>query len=345
MAKMIWVEVCLVSARGLRRSSSLWKLQWFAVGWIDSANKYCTKIDASGNANPVWKTKFSSLLELDDSTLQDMALQVEIYSRDPIFLRERLEGTATVALVEFLSNYNSSSKNQSSGTAQVGSYQLRKRNSNKPQGFVDISIRISEEREEHSTSYLGNEEGHGLSEHRIDDGGGGSVQGPGAASFQHPVNQSQINSPHPMPNYSNTPTFYQPDVGPSSSYQPPLRQPSSNMSLGGPNHVPVARPGYQPPRTSTPPPPPPPSNVGYIPTLLPRTEHGTATCMNMPTSSSAGAGAAAEHGPRPPGFAMGVGTGALAAGALIFGDDFMSGFDLPRGLPDPTLSIYTGSLF
>ncbi|KAI3712623.1 hypothetical protein L1987_71183 [Smallanthus sonchifolius] len=39
-------------------------------------------------------------------------------------------------------------------------------------------------------------------------------------------------------------------------------------------------------------------------------------------------------GPRPgpgarPGFAMGLGAGALAAGATIFGDDFISGFDLP----------------
>ena len=96
-----WVEVCLISARGLRRSSSLWKLQWFAVGWIDPNNKYCTKIDASGNANPVWKTKFAVLV--DDSQSQSQpTLHVEVYSREPIFLRERLHGTATVVLKEFL---------------------------------------------------------------------------------------------------------------------------------------------------------------------------------------------------------------------------------------------------
>lgn len=144
----IWVEVCLISARGLRRTSSLWKLQWFAVGWIDPKNKYCTKIDASGNANPTWKTKFAALL--DDSDFQDMALHVEVYSREPIFLRERLEGTATVVLKEFLAKYSNSNEASRPGTEEVGSYQLRKRNSSKPQGFVDVSIHISEEREQPS---------------------------------------------------------------------------------------------------------------------------------------------------------------------------------------------------
>ncbi|KAJ4850021.1 hypothetical protein Tsubulata_014056, partial [Turnera subulata] len=142
---VIWVEVCLISARGLRRTSALWKLQWFAVGWIDPNNKYCTKIDASGNANPTWKTKFATLV--DDSNFQDMALHVEVYSREPIFLRERLEGTASIVLKEFLAKYSKNSEASSSGAEEVGSYQLRKRNSNKPQGFVDVSIHISEDRE------------------------------------------------------------------------------------------------------------------------------------------------------------------------------------------------------
>lgn len=148
----IWVEVCLISARGLRRSSSLWKLQWFAVGWIDPNNKYCTKIDASGKKNPVWRTKFAAVV--DDSNFQDAALHVEVYSREPIFLRERLLGTATIALKEFLAKYSKNSEGSRSGIEEVGSYQLRKKNSNKPQGFIDVSVCISEEREEPS-SYPG----------------------------------------------------------------------------------------------------------------------------------------------------------------------------------------------
>ena len=55
--------------------------------------------------------------------------------------------------------------------------------------------------------------------------------------------------------------------------------------------------------------------------------------------SSAGA---PGRGPRP-GFAVGVGE--LAAGAVIFGDDFMSGFDVPAGLQDVSLTISTDPPF
>lgn len=149
----IWLEICLISARGLRRTSSLWKLQWFSVGWIDPNNKYCTKVDASGNANPVWKTKFSTLIDTSDPKFKDLALHVEVYSREPIFLRERLQGTATVFLKEFLDKYVKNSE-VSKPIEDVGSFQLRKGNSSKPKGFVDISIRVSEEKEE-PTSYPG----------------------------------------------------------------------------------------------------------------------------------------------------------------------------------------------
>lgn len=146
----IWVEVCLISARGLRRSSSLWKLQWFAVGWIDPNNQYCTKIDSSGNGNPVWKTKFSILVDSSETNFEDTALHVEVYSRDPIFLREKLLGTATIMLKEFQDKFLKNSE-VPKPVEEVGSFQLRKKNSNKPQGFVDLSIRISEEREEPSS--------------------------------------------------------------------------------------------------------------------------------------------------------------------------------------------------
>ncbi|KAG4203504.1 hypothetical protein ERO13_A05G404900v2 [Gossypium hirsutum] len=181
----IWIEVCIISARGLRRSSSFWKLQWFTVGWIDPDNKYCTKIDASGSSNPVWKTKFAALV--DESNIQDMVLHVEVYSREPIFLREKLQGTASVALKEFLAKYNN---NSTSSSEEVGSYQLRKRNSNKPQGFVDISIRISEERE-NPASLPGNDGGLVLMDHRTDIPL--STEGGYPAEATGPHNQSQVN--------------------------------------------------------------------------------------------------------------------------------------------------------
>lgn len=318
----IWVEICFISARGLRRTSALWKLQWFAVGWIDPNNKYCTKIDASGNANPVWKTKFSKLVDSSEPNFNEMALHVEVYSREPIFLRERLQGTATVVLKEFLDKFVETSE-VSKPVDEVGSFQLRKRNSNKPQGFVDISIRISEEKEAPS-SYPGNEEGFKIYDHKNDTNlanpyGTAQAYPPKLplARFQQAEKPSQENFPysHPTP----FPTQY------------------SNSSVGGPSYPSAAGPSYQPPRT--PPPPPPPSNVGYISTFLPRMNNGPPSYINMPSSGAA----PGRNGV--PGFGMGLGAGALAAGAVIFGDDFLSGYDFPGGLPDVSLNLSTDPPF
>ncbi|XP_059625313.1 uncharacterized protein LOC132268489 [Cornus florida] len=314
----LWVEICLISAHELGHNSSLWKRHWFAVGWIDPKNKYCTKVDASKKANPVWKTNFSTLVDDLEPKFRDLALQVEVYRREPIFLRERLQGTATIVLKEFLDKYIQNSE-VSKPVEEVGSFQLWKRKSSKPQGFVDISIRISEEREEPS-SYPGKEEGFKLQDNRTsinlaNDYGSSQAyppQGPQLplAPLPQPENQPQTNSSyaHPVPftaNYSS--------------------------SVGGPSYPSAGGPSYQPPRT--PPPPPPPSNVGYLPTFLLRTDHLQPSYINMPSS-----GAAPGRG-NGPGFGMGVDAGALAAGAVIFGDDFMSGFDFPGGLQDSSLTI------
>ncbi|XVF41262.1 hypothetical protein PTKIN_Ptkin01aG0266600 [Pterospermum kingtungense] len=324
----IWVEVCLISARGLRRSSSFWKLQWYAVGWIDPDDKYCTKIDASGNSNPVWKTKFSALVE--DSNSQDMMLHVEVYRREPIFLREKLHGTTTVVLKEFLAKFRNNSASSRTATEEVGSYQLRKRNSNKPRGFVDISIRVSEDREDPGL-FAGNEGGLVLMDPRTNiafsaaEGGSGHNYPAGPTQLPlgplpQPDNQSQVNIPyrHPVPHPTN---YY-------------------NQSQGVPSYPSASGPSYHPPRTPTPLPPPAPSNAGYIPTFFQRTDQ-TETYFNMPSSA-----AAPGRGPRP-GLAMGVGAGvgALAAGAVIYGDDFMSGFDVPAGLQDASLTISGDPLF
>ncbi|CAI9091928.1 OLC1v1027049C1 [Oldenlandia corymbosa var. corymbosa] len=310
----IWVEVCLISARGLRRKSSLWKLQWYAVGWIDANNKYCTRIDASGNANPVWKTKFSALIDPSEPDFQDMALHVEVYSREPVFLREKITGTATVLLKEFLEKYLKSSE-VPKPVEELGSFQLRKKNSEKPQGFVDISIRISEEKEEPS-SHQGDQEGFKLVDNSgfINlDGGFGPLHSqfppamPQQMGAQSQTTSQQYTHPLPFPrNYSNIPA--------------------------GPSYATAAGTSYQPPRTR--PPPPPPSNVGFMPTFLPRTDNVLPSYINVPSS-----------GPMArPGFGMGLGAGALAAGAVIFGDDFMSGFELPP-LQDPSFTISTNPPF
>ncbi|KAK4383140.1 hypothetical protein Sango_2804000 [Sesamum angolense] len=239
----VWVEVCLISARGLRRTSSLWKLQWFAVGWIQPEDKYCTRVDTSGNANPVWKTKFSVAVDTSDLKFQDLALHVEVYSREPIFLRESLLDQ----------NY----------------------------------------------------------------------------CFERVSGQAPFASTH----FSAT-RRHQYDANSSKLFPPP--------PVGGANYAATGGPSYQPPRTSPPPPPPPPpppANVGYFPNFFPTNNYTPSSYINMPSSV-----APPGHG-RGHGFGMGAGAGALAAGAVIFGDDFLTGFDLPGASGDPSITISTNPPF
>ncbi|KAG4954915.1 BON1-associated protein 2 [Glycine soja] len=313
MAK-IWIEVCLISARGVRGSPSLWKRQWYAVGWVDPKSKYCTKVDTSGNTNPIWRTKFA--VQVDDSE-PDLALHVEVYSTDPVFLTEKLHGSATVVLREFLA------KEVHNNSEEVGSYQLRKKKSNKPSGFVDVSIRVSEDKEEPNFHPQGDgggivllDYGNNSTIHLTTGTGFGQPypQQKAQASFHGPQKQAQTNVPHSHP------------VPFPADY-------ATNPYVGGPSYAP-AGPSYPPPRTTT----PSPSNVNYAPNFFPSSGGMAPSYFNMPSSSSSGAG------PRPrgpPGFAIGAGAGALAAGAVIFGDNIMSGFDVG----DPTLTIATDPLF
>ncbi|OVA17672.1 C2 calcium-dependent membrane targeting [Macleaya cordata] len=356
------VEVCIISARGLRRPSSLWKLQWYAVGWIDPNNKYCTKIDASGSKTPTWKTKFSAFIDDDDDDDDDSSkspsLQIQVYSRDPIFLREKLHGTATILLKEFFIKFHTTMNDSSTGLVEeeVGSFQLRKKSSGKPQGFVDVSIRLSEEEEEEEEEGEGvflittqifsgnNEEGFELgstgqsNEIFIGEEGWSNVE-----DYHH----------HPHPRPRPRPHHHQPS-GHSHSQQRPAapphwKQPHSthpvahSMMSNNPNLQPSSvqqgtPSSYRPP----PPPPPPPSHVGFLPTFLPRTDHYSGTYMNnaragggtAPAGHSGGAG-------NNNGLGMGMSVGALAAGAVLFGDDFMSGFDIPGSLQEAPLPIST----
>lgn len=143
----------------------------------------------------------------------------------------------------------------------------------------------------------------------------------GPGSFQRPEKQAQTNVPysHPVP----FPTNF------------------SNPYVGGPSYPAAAGPSYQPPRTPPPPPPAPPSSFGHIPTFHQGNDGMAPSYFNMPSSSGT---APRQRGP--PGFAIGAGAGALAAGAVMFGDNnFMSGFDVPSGLGDPSLTIATDPLF
>ncbi|KAK9119812.1 hypothetical protein Scep_017905 [Stephania cephalantha] len=97
-----------------------------------------------GSGNPTWKTKFTVLIDDDTSSSSSssnlMHFIFKCIARDPIFLREKLQGTTIVVLKEFLDKHTK----KRSLIEEVGSFQLRKQSSGKPQGFVDVSIRIFE---------------------------------------------------------------------------------------------------------------------------------------------------------------------------------------------------------
>ncbi|EOA28930.1 hypothetical protein CARUB_v10025177mg [Capsella rubella] len=316
MGKML-VEICLISARGLRVGigigSSLLKHQWYAVGWLNPEDKYCTAIDASRSDNPVWRTKFATLL--DDSAIQDSksVLHVEVYSREPLFLRKRLHGSATVSLKEFLTKYKQQQGSSKAVIEETGSYQLRKQNSSKPQGFIDVSIRISAEQEDFGV-FTGDFGGVMLSNNSDYNTSGqdymaGSSQQPFA-----PLNQPNNSNPFSDPPYSQY----------SSMPNPPMNNTNPQMQ----------QPYYPPPMQ-----PPPPMNSGYMPTYIPKSENVT----NIPSSSSSGGapGGAGRGYARPgPGFAAGLGAGAVVgAGASLYGGGYMSGLDIPSTLPHPSGSI------
>ncbi|KOM41005.1 hypothetical protein LR48_Vigan04g120300 [Vigna angularis] len=333
---IIWVEVCLISAHGLQHSTSLWKRQWFAVGWIDINSKYCTKVVDSGSANPVWRTKFAIPVEDSAPNLLDLVLNVEVYSTDPIFFTEKLHGSATVFLREFLVKHVKNSEVSNPKQQGVGSYQLRKKKSSKPRGFIDILICISKENNE-PNPHSGNKDGILL----LDNGDSTQFNIEGVvrqayrrkpqASIHQPEDHVHTNVPDYHSEPFTTTNYYNPYLGEASYHE--MGEPSyhetgetSYQEVGEPSYHEATGPSYLLPRTITPPPPPPPSNVGYIPTFLPINDGLSPSYTDMST-------ARAVLGKRVnAGGAMGLGAGALAAGAVIFGDDFMSGFDVPSDL-------------
>ncbi|KAJ0262440.1 Calcium-dependent lipid-binding [Hirschfeldia incana] len=315
MGNKTHIEICLISARGLRVGtgfgSSLLKHQWYAVGWIDPEDKYCTPIDASRSDNPLWRTKFSTLLDNDDDS-KIQSLHVEVYSREPIFLRKKLHGSVTVPLKEFLAKYK---KKQSSAVEETGSYQLRKVNSSKPQGFVDVSVRVSAERQDFG-GFTGDFGGVMLSNNNSGYNSSGQNYMPG--SSQHPLNQPNNPKPFSIP----------PD-----NHRSPMANPLTN------NASPQMQQPYYPPPPMQP--TPATSNGCYMPSYMPRSENA----VNIPSSSSYG-GAGRGYARPGPGGSAGLGAGAIVgAAAAFYGRDYLSGgYDLPTSLPLPNISIPNISL-
>ncbi|CAN6469537.1 unnamed protein product [Victoria cruziana] len=293
------VEVCVASARGLRRS--FLRSQWFAVAWIDPLRKYCTKVDGRGGTSPVWNTKFAVTLD-GAVALEDTAVHVEVYSRESLLLRERLEGTARILLKEFLTKVDRSSE---PGVAESGSFQLRKKGSAKPRGFVNVSLRVSDRAVDELAPHAGSEGAFGGISTSISKGN------PSLYSNAD-VNQIQPYSYPPPPPQARPQNYYSQPQFPSDTGRP-----------------------------TTPPPPPPPSNTGFLLSpFAPNAVQEGGTYWSAPGRASAGA----RERTMGPGFGVGAAGGAMAAGAFLFGDDFLNAMDYSSGLDGGSSKLPSNSM-
>lgn len=304
----------MISARGLGRRSSLLKPQWFSVAWVDPNSKYCTKVDASGSSDPSWGMKFSvSVDEHGLSNLQQMVLTVEVYRREPIFLREHLQGAAVVQMKEYFDKFQHGGE-QPGVVEETASFQLRRKKSDKGHGFVDISICIYKEKDVH-TQFSGSHDGP---KHPNQVGITLAIEdGP---VYNYPPLSSSHYRDHSKGDgrYSNTmpksPTT-RPDPSPSGSngysYQPPLI-----------------------PQTL----PPPTSNPSYFSPPYPTRWQVPQSYINMPPRRFAGQNGSSNLG-------MGLGAGALAAGTLIFGENLLPGPNFIAGHDGVSLTLSSDAPF
>lgn len=133
------IEVCIISARGLKRSNPLYKLRTLCVAWINPGHKYCSKIDKIGDTHPTWNMKFSCIvdaLELEEDK-ESASLHVEVHSQEPLFHYSKVQCSATIPLKEFVAK----SINADGDYTESASFQLRTP-SDKARGMVDVWIKI-----------------------------------------------------------------------------------------------------------------------------------------------------------------------------------------------------------
>ncbi|KAL6853563.1 hypothetical protein ACP4OV_019592 [Aristida adscensionis] len=308
------VEFCVISARGLGRRSSLLKPQWFSVAWVDPNSKYCTKVDASGNSDPSWGTKFSVSVDQHDPSLQRMALTVEVYRRDPIFLREHLQGTAVIQMKEYFDKFSHRKEEQSEVIEETASFQLRRKKSDKAHGFVDISVRICKEEDDHAP-FSGSHDGSKY---------------PNQAGITLAIEDGPVYSYPPLPSRHFRGHSQDDDNNGNTMPLTPTTHPDPSWS-GSESY------SYRPPMVPQTL-PPPSSNPSFFSPAYPARGQVPQNYINLPPRRIAGQNGA-------PNLGMGIGAGALAAGTLIFGENLLPGSNFSTGLHGASLAVSTDAPF
>ncbi|XP_015888837.2 uncharacterized protein LOC107423736 [Ziziphus jujuba] len=95
------LEINLISAQGIKLPSGhLWRMQTYALAWIDPSIKLRTEVDRVGGENPTWNDRFLFQVSPEFLSCETSAVSVEIYGVSCV--RDNLIGTVRFLLSNFL---------------------------------------------------------------------------------------------------------------------------------------------------------------------------------------------------------------------------------------------------
>lgn len=135
--KPIDVELTILSARDLKNVN--WRhgdLRPYAVAWVDPDFKVSSRVDPEGDTNPSWDEKLT--IPVGNRPLEDAELTIEVVHEKPSEGTKPLVGTARIPLSQVLDEVGFEEKLER--TLKL------KRPSGRPQGKLEILIRLREKR-------------------------------------------------------------------------------------------------------------------------------------------------------------------------------------------------------
>ncbi|TYI71034.1 hypothetical protein E1A91_D08G265900v1 [Gossypium mustelinum] len=94
------IEITLISAQGLKKTTTFRRMRTYAVAWIDSSVKLRSCIDCVGGENPTWNDKFLFKVSSEFLYSETSGISIEIFA-DGIF-RDTLVGTVRLLVGNLL---------------------------------------------------------------------------------------------------------------------------------------------------------------------------------------------------------------------------------------------------
>ncbi|KAG8487145.1 hypothetical protein CXB51_020796 [Gossypium anomalum] len=94
------IEITLISAQGLKKTTTFRRMRTYAVAWIDSSVKLRSCIDCVGGENPTWNDKFLFKVSSEFLYGETSGISIEIFA-DGIFF-DTLVGTVRLLVSNLL---------------------------------------------------------------------------------------------------------------------------------------------------------------------------------------------------------------------------------------------------